>query len=569
MTTGKHKAAASPQYDIASWARYAADATWRWIETLDTLRQRADDMQEHAAAGMPPLLHFEGEQIADARTFDPPCNYRLLRITSCPHGMERHVRGGAVPVLVVDPRAGHGPGIGGFRRDSEVGMAMLEGHPTYFAVFDPEPVPGQTLSAVLDALARFVDIVAQRHRKLAPIVYGNCQGGWAIAMALSHCDRQATLAVLNGSPLSYWAGDADANPMRLAGGLLGGAWLAHLTADLGNGRFDGAWLVQNFENLRPEEIWKKYRQVFAQPERERERFLEFERWWSGFYQLSREEMLSIVRDLFIGNRVELGEVRVNQDRCAADLTQLRTPLLIFCSKGDNITPPAQALGWLKTAFGSTEALVRAGQRIVYLQHEHVGHLGIFVSAAVALREHRAILHHAAAIGALAPGLYEMKLQDEPGKGDAPARARFEPRAIEELPFEARPEQFGRVAELSVRLDELYSKWLSPLVRSLSNEETAKWMRLWHPMRSSRLMWSGRYWPAMAVVPLWSQALRAAGWCDEQREANPWYRLEALAADGVTTSIESARRARDRGSEWAFQRLYDAPEPAAGATTARA
>ena len=538
---------------IESWARYWADATWRSLATMDLLRQRADNMLDHQTAGMPPLLHFDGEQVADAREFASPCNYRLLRITSCPHHMERHVRPGYAPVIVVDPRAGHGPGIGGFRRDSEVGMAMLEGHPVYFVVFDPEPVEGQTMGSVIEALARFIEIVAKRHRGRAPIVYGNCQGGWAVVLALSHCDRETGLAVLNGSPLSYWAGQVDVNPMRLAGGLLGGVWPAHLAADLGNGQFDGAWLVQNFEGLRPEGIWNKYDQVFAQPDRERERFLEFERWWSGFYKLGREEILAIVRDLFIGNRVERGEVVVD-NCCRADLSRIRTPLVIFCSHGDNITPPAQALGWLKTVYDSTEALVRAKQRIVYLLHDHVGHLGIFVSADVARREHRAILHHAAAIQVLPPGLYEMKL-DVAGDTDEASGARFEPRRIEDLPFEPRPAAFERVEEVSRHLDDLYTKWMSPAMQRLGSPATAKWLECWHPMRTSRLVWSERLAPAIAALPAVSQALRPLAFSDDQRDANTWYQAERDAAHSVAAALEGWRHLRDRCAEWAFQSLY--------------
>ncbi|WP_255255135.1 DUF3141 domain-containing protein, partial [Pseudomonas aeruginosa] len=122
------------------------------------------------------VLH---QQVADGHDLQPASNYRLLRVTRCgTDALEKHVRKGAAPVLVVDPRAGHGPGIGGFKRDSEVGMALLEGHPVYFVVFDPEPVEGQTMGAVVQTLATFIDMVAKRHRGKAPIVYGNCQGGW-------------------------------------------------------------------------------------------------------------------------------------------------------------------------------------------------------------------------------------------------------------------------------------------------------------------------------------------------------------------------------------------------------
>ncbi|MFX8616658.1 DUF3141 domain-containing protein, partial [Acinetobacter baumannii] len=65
----------------------------------------------------------------------------------------------------------------------------------------------------------------------------------------------------------------------------------------------------------------------------------------------------------------------------------------------------------------TEDLKQAGQRIVYLTNPHVGHLGIFVSAGVARLEHRAILESLAEIEALAPGLYEMKIDNPSGDPD--------------------------------------------------------------------------------------------------------------------------------------------------------
>jgi hypothetical protein len=57
------------------------------------------------------------------------------------------------PFIVFDPRAGHGPGIGGMKHDSEIGVAMNAGHPCYFVGFLPEPVPGQTIEDVCRAEA--------------------------------------------------------------------------------------------------------------------------------------------------------------------------------------------------------------------------------------------------------------------------------------------------------------------------------------------------------------------------------------------------------------------------------
>ncbi|WP_241517168.1 DUF3141 domain-containing protein [Roseateles puraquae] len=538
----------------ASFGAYWLDMLWRSVETADTLRQRAANMAEHEAAGMPPLLHFESEQIADGRDLQPPCNYRLLRVTRCgTDALERHVRKGAAPVMVVDPRAGHGPGIGGFKRDSEVGMALLEGHPVYFVVFDPEPVEGQTLGAVIRSLASFIDIVALRHRGRRPIVYGNCQGGWALALALSHCHHRAGLAVLNGSPLSYWAGERGVNPMRLLGGFTGGVWPAHWVSDLGGGTFDGAWLVQNFEGLRPEGIFHKYDTLFAQPDVERDRFLEFERWWNGFYFLGREEILAIARDLFVGNLLEDGKVVVDE-HCRADLKSIHTPMVIFCSFGDNITPPNQALAWLPAVYPSTESLVDAGQRIVYLTHREVGHLGIFVSANVARREHRAILHHAQTIERLAPGLYEMVLEAPPSPEASPA-ARFEARRIEDLTFEPAPAGFDSVRAMSEALERLYAQWVSPVIQAAVSPGVARLLRPLHPMRASRMAWSERAIPVLAWMPWAAAALGRFGAPDASREQNPWYRLERAGAEGVGEALAAWRIQRDLWAEALFTQTY--------------
>jgi pimeloyl-ACP methyl ester carboxylesterase len=539
---------AAPRSLYAQWLQYCGDALWRSAATMDTLRERAENIQQHEAAGMPPLLHFEAEEVADAHAFSPPSNYRLLRITRCgSDGLERFIRADAAPVIVVDPRAGHGPGIGGFRRDSEVGMALREGHPVYFVVFDPLPVEGQTVSAVVESVARFIALVCQRHPRQQPIVYGNCQGGWAVMMALSHCGRRTGLAVLNGSPLSYWAGAPGVNPMRLGGAFGGGAWLAHLAADLGAGRFDGAALVQNFELLQPEAVWKKYDGLWAQPELEHDRFLEFERWWNAFYFLGREEILSIVRDLFIGNKLERGEVVVD-GHCRADLRQFATPLVIFCSWGDNITPPHQALGWLRAIHGTTADLVACGQRIVYLLDGRIGHLGIFVSGEIALRQHRAILHHATDIQALPPGLYEMRI--DPAGG-----AVFEARKLEDIAFDPQPSGFSDVQQLSEALDGFYGAFISPWVRLAASRESAELLARWHPMRVSRRCFSPHEIAGMAVLPRLRQAAQAAALEPEQRHANPWYQAERIASEAVHDGISAWRQWRDMAAEVWFHVLF--------------
>jgi hypothetical protein len=103
---------------------------------------------------------------------------------------------------------GHGPGIGGMKHDSEIGVALRVGHPCYFVGFLPQPVPGQTIGDVCDAEARFVEEVAVRHPNAEgkPCLIGNYQAGWQIMMMSAVHPEQVGPFMLVGSPLSYWAG---------------------------------------------------------------------------------------------------------------------------------------------------------------------------------------------------------------------------------------------------------------------------------------------------------------------------------------------------------------------------
>ena len=543
---------------LQAFLDYQRDIVERTILFWDTLGQRASNVLEHERAGLPPLLDFNYETLLDARRFEHPANYALLRITEIGDDCwDECVDAEKPPVIVVDPRAGHGPGIGGFKRDSEVGMAMREGHPVYFVIFFPEPAPGQTLADVLHALRRFVEEVARRHPGKPPVLYGNCQAGWAVTLLSADCEGLVGPAVLNGSPLSYWAGESGANPMRIAGGLLGGAWLAHLTADLGGGRFDGAWLAQNFENLKPEKaIWEKYARLFANIDSERERFLEFERWWNGFYFLSREEILAIVENLFIGNELEQGQMRICEG-CFADLRRIRNPLVIFASYGDNITPPHQALGWIPAVYGDTEDLKRAGQRIVYLTNPHVGHLGIFVSASVARLEHRAILESLADIEALPPDLYEMKIDNPTGDSDChkPSYSvRFEPRKVEELKVDYPRTALERVKQVSELNETLYRTFVSPCVQTLTNPWTTETLKWLHPMRSSRYLLSEAFNPWMRGVAMLAEAV--ANSRQPMPQEHPLTSREREAIGQITQALESVREARDAAYEQTFSLLFD-------------
>lgn len=539
---------------------YHIDLGQRAVLFLDVLRERANKLLAHEEAGMPPPLDFEYETLLDARHSDRPANYALLRITRCHDDhAEDCVDINKPPVVIIDPRAGHGPGIGGFKRDSEVGMSLHEGHPTYFVMFFPLPCPNQTLADVLHALRHFVEEVSRRHPGKAPVVYGNCQAGWAATLLAADCEGLTGATVLNGSPLSYWAGKEDVNPMRLAGGLLGGVWMTHFLSDLGNGRLDGAWLVGNFEYLNPANTWwEKNYNVFAHVDTERDRFLEFERWWSGFYFLGREEILAIVENLFIGNKLERGVMHVCEC-CYVDLKRIRNPLVIFASSGDNITPPHQALNWIPTVYPTTADLKQAGQRIVYLLNTHVGHLGIFVSASVAKLEHRAILESLGELDALEPGLYELKINNPTGDPDCHKpqyTVRFEERQVEQIHYPYPEQSFQNVQAVSQWNEMWYRQTLSPWVTAFANPFSAELLKWLHPMRTSRYLWSEKLNPWMLPIAAMAATIGKARLPAD--ETNPYIGLERAASHTVSHLLDCYRQLRDMASEAVFQAIYDYP-----------
>jgi pimeloyl-ACP methyl ester carboxylesterase len=550
--------AARPRPPSEAWqdfTSYTADLAQRSLLFWDTLRQRGNNWLAHEKAGKPPLLDFDYEMIADARGFARPVNYALVRITPEP-GVT--IDPDKRPFVIIDPRAGHGPGIGGFKQDSQVGVAMKAGHPVYFVIFFPEPMPGQTLADVAQAEAEFLKIVRERHpTRGKPVIIGNCQGGWA-AMLVGAIDPEgAGPIVVNGAPMSYWAGNDAENPMRYAGGILGGTWPAMLASDLGGGIFDGAYLVDNFEYLNPANtFFQKYYNLYSKIDTEPERFLEFERWWGGFYLMNREEIDWIVENLFVGNKLAAGEVKWSEGK-SVDLRAIRSPIILFASLGDNITPPQQAFNWVADLYPTTEALKAHGQVIVGLMHESVGHLGIFVSAAIAKREHAQIVDLLDYIEHLPPGLYGMHIEERKGEGAHRYDVTLTERKVEELAglqkYDRRDEiPFQAVARLSEINTALYETFVHPVLAACVPPEAAKLARQFHPLRMQRWLASDLN-PAFA--PIAAMAQMAAASRVRRDDAGPSVAAERLGAAMISAGLDFYRHMRDATVENLFFNVY--------------
>lgn len=354
--------------------------------------------------------------------------------------------------------------------------------------------------------------------------------------------------------------------MRYSGGLLGGSWLTAMTSDLGAGKFDGAWLVQNFEGQNPSNtLWTKQYNVYSKVDTEADRYLEFERWWGGHVNLNAEEIQFIVDELFIGNNLAAGNIEMSGGQ-KVDLRNIRSPILVFCSEGDNVTPPQQALNWILDCYADVDEIRAYGQTIVYTVHESIGHLGIFVSGGVAKKEHAEFSSNIDLIDVLPPGLYEATFEAK-GEGTASADLvigqwvmRCEARTFDDIRAmggnspedERRFAAAKRVSELNLAA---YQKFIQPLLKNAVTPQMAEWMRSMHPLRLQ--------YEALSSNNPWMNVVKsAADKIEEDRKPvskdNPFLAFQEQISKQIVHVLDSWRDQQEALSEAIFLNVYGSP-----------
>jgi hypothetical protein len=354
--------------------------------------------------------------------------------------------------------------------------------------------------------------------------------------------------------------------MRYAGGLLGGSWLTALTSDLGHGKFDGAWLVQNFENQNPSNtLWSKHYNLYSKIDTEAPRYLDFEKWWGGHVNLNAEEIQFIVDELFIGNNLAAGRINTT-DGTSIDLRNIRSPIVVFCSKADNITPPQQALGWILDLYENVDEIRSCGQTIVYTIHDTVGHLGIFVSGGVAKKEHGEFSSNIDLIDTLPGGLYEAVFDSKDVDTANPELVtgnwamRCEARTLDDIRAlggndAADERRFATAARISEINLSLYRTFAQPMVRALVNSPMAEWMQTMHPLRLQYEFFSNAN-PVMARVETLADEVR-----QNRKPAaadNPYVAMQENVSQQIVAGFDAWRDMTETLAEQTFLAIYGLP-----------
>jgi hypothetical protein len=546
------------------WSEYLIDAFQRQVIFLDLLRRRGNAAIDMQSQPMATVLRFDHEVIMSGTSLPRPMNYALSRIIA-PLGIATDPD--KRPVVVIDPRAGEGPGIGGFKAESEIGDALNAGHPVYFIGFSATPEPGQQFLDVVEGQIKFFECVVERHPKAPlPFAIGNCQAGYQTLMVAMLRPDLFGPCLLAGSPMSFWQGRRGENPMRYAGGLNGGSWLTALTSDLGHGTFDGSWLVLNFDKLGPANwLWSKQYDLYVNADTGGDRYLAFERWWGDFVEFNGDEMQYLVDNLFIGDKLTRNELR-SSDGTVFDPRNVTSPIIIFTSMGDNISPPQETLGWIMDLYGSVDDILATQQTIIYCVNQKIGHLALFVSSKVGAKEDEAFVALMDVIDCLPPGLFEMVISPHPA--DAPDTAsitqnwvaRFEARSLEDIrnigrnsPDEDRA--FATVAMVSARNLAAYRRCLQPWVRSVSSQAMADMAKALNPLRLSYTIFADRN-PLMRGVGMLAKAVTSSR--QPVAADNQFLGWQNWFSGQLITGLEHYRRTRDAMQEKLFFDIYGAP-----------
>ena len=270
-------------------------------------------------------------------------------------------------------------------------------------------------------------------------------------------------------------------------------------------------------------------------------------------------------NFFIGDKLTRNQLQ-SRDSTIFDVRNITSPIIVFTSTGDNISPPPQTLGWILDLYRDVDDIRATGRTIVYSLNHKIGHLALFVSSKVGAKQDEEFVQLMDVIDCLAPGLYEMIISPRPT--DMPAggfvtgdwTARFEARTLDDIRALGRnsPEDdraFAAVARLSELNLSIYRTLIQPLVRSLANQPTADLAQALNPLRLSYTIFADRN-PWMKGV----QKLAASVAASRKPAAadNPFLALQRQVSDQIIAALAAYRVARDQMAEQMFFGFYGSP-----------
>jgi hypothetical protein len=306
-------------------------------------------------------------------------------------------------------------------------------------------------------------------------------------------------------------------------------------------------------------------EVYANIDKGAERYLEFEKWWGDFIELNGDELQFLVDNLFINDKLARNEIS-SSNGTIFDVRRVTSPIVVFASSGDDISPPPQAVGWIADIYKDVEDIRAGGQTIVYCLSHTIGHLAIFVSTKLGKEQDEEFVQMIDVIDCLPPGLYEMVIAPRPDDvalgsfvtGDWIAR--FETRSIEDITKLGRnspadDHAFSAAAKASALNLAMYRTFLQPWINVFSSQASADMAHALHPLRLSYTM--------LADANPWMKGVKAlaARAVASRKPASPdnlFIQMQSETSAQITTGLNAYQTARDQMAESAFFGIYGSP-----------
>ncbi|MGM0609206.1 MAG: DUF3141 domain-containing protein [Candidatus Muiribacteriota bacterium] len=561
---------------FSNYLNYIFDRVQRSVLLVDALRQRGDNYLRNQNMGQQPFIAFSYKRILDGRNFIKPVNYALIQIiddrykyNSSDSGKEKStladiksnsINHSKMPIVIFSARSGGAPGLESSQNDSQVGIALKNGHPVYYVVYEPEPIYGQTVKDIYNAKILFLEKVNKLHPKAPrPAIIGNCQAGCsAVILSAIRSDLTGPL-LLSGTALSFWSGVDGGGPLRYKAGLLGGSWFNSFLTDLGDGLFDGAHFIQNFKNTDPVAQFKEFLDLFHSIDTNVKTFLISEILKGSFYFFNDEEINFIISELFVRNKLIQGTLEI-EDGKQIDLKNINSPVFVFASGADSITSIQQALNWIHEVYETVEEIKMHNQVIVYTINPIITHLDLFLSTEVIKKEHQEIFESIEMVDFLSPGLYEMVIDEKSNSDKSNSyRVSFNEREMTDIMiYDDGPEKeeaFKHVVAISEINDKFYRTFLSPFVKRFTTKTTAETFKLIHPLRAQRYIFSSLN-PFVRPFKIFSEQVRKNR---IQIEVNNIFSImEKGVTDFIIDSLTLFGDASDKVQEELFYNIYSNP-----------
>ena len=282
-----------------------------------------------------------------------------------------------LPTLVLPPQAGHDSCIVDFSPEQSQMRAILKAGLASAYALDWIGASASTKDATIDDYMEVIDQAIEHVGGRVNLI-GDCQGGWLATIYAGHHPERINTLTIAGAPVDFHAGEPviHAALKRLAPG--GNLAFFHGLVAAGGGVLRGDHMLSAFVAMKPDNEIARQLQLLTSLDdpAQRERYREFEDWFTHTQAIPGPFYLWIVEHLFRDNALIAGKLEVRGEH--VELGRIACPLNLLAGAADHITPPDQVFALADYATTPREQIVR--------ETAAGGHLGLFMGHE-ALRDH--------------------------------------------------------------------------------------------------------------------------------------------------------------------------------------